>query len=107
MKYVDNKYEVSLPFKNESRPPVNYRQAVGQLMSLTHKFEQDPSLYSCYNDILLEYVELGFIEQLPFASSIKGHYLPHHPVMKESPTTPIRVVFNASSKCKGGISLND
>ena len=33
--------------------------------------------------------------------------MPHHPVYKKSATTPIRIVFNASSKPTGGKSLND
>ncbi|XP_068206266.1 uncharacterized protein [Palaemon carinicauda] len=32
VKRVDNKYEVSLAFKDENRPPVNYRIAIGQLI---------------------------------------------------------------------------
>ena len=107
VKYVDGKYEVSLPFKNENRPPLNYRVAIAQLRSLSSKFERDRTLYEHYNGILLEYVNLGFIEQLSDKAPIKGHYLPHHPVMKDSETTPIRIVYNASSKVKGELSLND
>ena len=34
-------------------------------------------------------------------------FLPHHAVLKESATTPLRIVFNASSKPADGRSLND
>ena len=107
VRYVNDKYEVSLPFKNELRPPVNYRIAIAQLNSLLRKFETDNSFYENYNSILLEYVQLGFIELVPDKSPIKGHYLPHHAVKKDSETTPLRIVFNASSKAKGELSLND
>ena len=41
-------------------------------------------------------------------SQVKGHYLPHHGVAKESKTTPLRVVFNTSAKSKSSdLSLND
>ena len=36
-----------------------------------------------------------------------GHYLPHHAVFKDSVTTPLRVVFNASAKVGDNLSLND
>lgn len=107
VKRVDNKYEVSLPFKDESRPPVNYRIAIGQLNSSLHRFESDPSLYAHYDKIIKDYVQSGFIEFIPSGSPIIGHYLPHHAVLKDSETTPIRIVFNASSKAKGELSLND
>ena len=36
------------------------------------------------------------------------HYLPHHPVKKESTTTPIRIVYDCSSRqSKEHASLND
>ncbi|XP_068226081.1 uncharacterized protein [Palaemon carinicauda] len=107
VKRVDNKYEVSLPFKDESRPPVNYRIAIGQSNSLLHRFGSDPSLYAHYDKIIKDYVQSGFIELIPSGSPIIGHYLPHHAVMKDSETTPIRIVFNASSKAKGELFLND
>ncbi|XP_075225766.1 uncharacterized protein LOC142326921 [Lycorma delicatula] len=39
-------------------------------------------------------------------SSTLVYYLPHHPVFKESSTTKVRVVFDASFK-SSGLSLND
>ncbi|KAK9499314.1 hypothetical protein O3M35_002367 [Rhynocoris fuscipes] len=55
-----------------------------------------------------EYEHLGHMRE------IKGddlhikprYYIPHHPVFKESTTTQIRVVFDASSKPPDGNSLN-
>ena len=38
---------------------------------------------------------------------VEGHYMPHHAVFKKSATTPLRIVFNASSKPNDGKSLND
>ncbi|XP_064081061.1 uncharacterized protein LOC135197835 [Macrobrachium nipponense] len=107
VKRVDNKYEGSLPFKDESRPLVKYRIAIGQLNSLLHRFESGPSLYAHYDKIIKDYVQSGFIELIPSGSPIIGHYLPHNAVLKDSETTPIRIVFNASSKAKGELSLND
>ena len=51
-------------------------------------------------------IEKEFIEEIP-NEPIAGHYIPHHPAFKKSATTPVRIVFNASSKLTDGTSLND
>ena len=107
---VDNQYFVELPFKNDERPPTNYRKSYGQLMSLSKSFASRPELFGQYSKIFNEYIELGFIEKVDNPSVVDGlsHYLPHHPVYKTSPTTPIRIVFNASSRANANAkSLND
>lgn len=35
------------------------------------------------------------------------HYLPHHAVFKNSTTTKLRTVFNASQPTSNGVKLND
>ena len=47
-----------------------------------------------------------FIEEIPNAP-IAGHFMPHHPVFKKSATTPMRIIFNASSKPTDRTSLNE
>ena len=37
----------------------------------------------------------------------RGHYIPHHAVHKDSPTTPIRIVYDCSCKQGKKSSLND
>lgn len=34
-------------------------------------------------------------------------YIPHHCILKDSTTTKLRIVFDASSRSSSGISLND
>ena len=70
MQKCESGYIVQLPFKDDTRPSVNYRTARGQLNHLVH-------------------------------------YMPHHAVFKKSATTPLRIIFNASSKPNEGKSLND
>ena len=96
--YSDSKYWVALPWKDDpSYLPSNYRVARGQLHSLISKLKADPVKYQQYDRIIRDYESQGFVE-LVEDESIKGHYLPHHCVEKQSSTTPIRIVFNASSK---------
>ena len=106
--YQDGRYTVRLPFKGPERPAVNFARALAQLHSM--KQSKRPDLFGNYQKILKEYLEAGFIEPVTLGDDVDGqvHYLPHHPVFKQSVTTPMRIVFNASSK--GGakeLSLND
>ena len=106
----EHQYWVALPWKGEERPPSNYRRALGQLTSLKKSFVARPKLFDQYESIFQEYLKMGFIEKVETPVVLEGstHYLPHHAVMKDSPTTPCRVVFNAASKPdKSSKSLNE
>ena len=99
-------YEDRLPFKSDERPPVNYRIAKGQLNSLQERMQNNPLLFQQYDAVIQDYVTKEFVEFISH-DKIEGHYLPHHPVFKNSLTTPLRIVFNASSKTPGNKSLKD
>ena len=70
--------------------------------------KQDPDLLTKCNDIFTSQKESKIIEEAPENCEIgKCHYLPHHPVIKESKdTTNVHIVFDASSKVEGP-SLNE
>ena len=99
-------YIVRLPFKSDARPSTNYRTMRGQLNSLAQRTAQDKKFYSYYNGVVDDYIVKDFIEEIP-SEPIIGHYTPHHPVYKKNSTTPIRIVFNASSKPTREKLLND
>ncbi|XP_068245307.1 uncharacterized protein [Palaemon carinicauda] len=103
---IGSHYSVDLPFKSNLRPPVNYCRAYGQFFSLARSFKNNPDFFEEYNQIFDNYLQLGFIEKVN--EPIFGHYLPHHGVRKDSATTHLRIVFNASSKqTVSDPSLND
>ena len=103
---IDGHYQVMLPFHSKDRPSSNFVCAKAQLDSLFyHKLRKDPVLKAQYDEVFSKYVNLNFIEQIPLDPQ-DGHYLPHHPVFKESSTTPVRASFNASSSSKTGLALN-
>ena len=106
--YEDNQYWVNLPWKlNPAVVPTNYRMARGQLNSLMRNLEKEPEKLKHYHEIIQDYVEKDFIEEVT-DQTVKGHYLPHHGVLKDSKTTPLRIVFNASAKINNEtLSLND
>ena len=107
IRYDENQYWVTLPWKEDPMLlPTNYQVARGQLNSLVSKLRKQPEKLKHYDDLLKDYLAQGFIEMVK-EETIKGHYLPHHGVEKKSSTTPIRIVFNASSKIRQSMSLND
>ena len=59
-----------------------------------------------YREFIKEFVDMGHLERAPSTSGL-CYYLPHHCVFKDSTTTKLRVVFDASSKSPNGKSLND
>ena len=110
VEYKDNQYWVNLPWKiNVPTLPTNYINAKGQLLHMWKKLRNNKPMLQQYHNILMSQRESNFIEKVehPVNHNI-GHYLPHHSVKKDSVTTPIRVVFNCSSRASKGVSsLND
>ena len=68
-----------------------------------------PELLRQYGAIVVEQERKGFIEQVPETDrTSRAHYITHHPVRKESSTTPIWIVYDCSCKqSHGSPSLND
>ncbi|UYV71441.1 hypothetical protein LAZ67_8003210 [Cordylochernes scorpioides] len=66
------------------------------------------NLYEDYDDIFRGWLDDGIIEKVPAEQhDAEAFYLPHRPVVKlSSGTTPIRPVFDASSKVYRSPSLN-
>ena len=106
MQQTESGYIVRLPFKDKTRPSVNYRTARGQLNQLVQLVENNEQFVQQYDKVVESCVEKEFIEQIP-NQRVEGHYMLHHAVFKKSATTPLRIVFNASSKPNEGKSLND
>lgn len=105
---AEGRYEVKLPWK-ESHPDIstNHEIAAKRLESTIKKLEKD-GFYKEYDEVLQEWVQEGVIEQVPQheLGNVK-HYLPHRHVVKESSTTKVRPVFDASAHVQREPSLND
>ncbi|XP_077257597.1 uncharacterized protein LOC143894832 isoform X2 [Temnothorax americanus] len=101
------RYEVCLPWKeNHPTLPMNRATAERRLESTSKKLKQD-GLYQAYDDVFQDWLNNGIIEELSSNEAKDyGHYLPHRHVVKENSTTRIRSVFDASSRERGGPSLN-
>ncbi|GFT27618.1 integrase catalytic domain-containing protein [Trichonephila clavipes] len=84
------------------------QMALRRLNSLWRRLVQDPKILELYRNFIREYLEMGHMEEVvEDEDSAIVYYLPHHGVYhQESKTTPLRVVFNASSITTSGESLN-
>ena len=113
IEFVDGKYSASLPWKEDyPKLPSNRSLALKRLHSLLSSLRKTPDKLKIYNNLIQEQLSLGFIERVVEESSCydnsKLHYIPHHAVKKDSPTTPIRIVYDCSAKAsKYSPSLNE
>ena len=108
--YDRGQYWVKFPLKDDRAClPNNKGPALSQLRGLMTRLHKEPALLDCYASAIQQLIDFDFVEPVLETSNDGAreiHYLPHHGVRKESISTPLRVVFNASSKSQGS-SLND
>jgi len=76
---------------------------------MIRKLTADPENLRKYNDIIQEQQSRGFIERVnnPDMANRVCHYIPHHAVLKDATTTPLRIVYDCSFKQGEQPSLND
>ncbi|XP_071653643.1 uncharacterized protein [Temnothorax longispinosus] len=105
------RFVVSYPFISDPPTFVDSRPvAVNRLRALERRFRSNGEFREGYNAFMQDYFDSGHMELAsdPFPADGRVYYLPHHGVYKlDSATTKLRVVFDASSKCPNGLSLND
>ena len=104
----DSRITVRLPFKSETRPSNNFQTAKQRMIALERKLKDHCDVKQQYRDFIRVFVDMGHLEKAHQTSGL-CYYLPHHCVfnLKESTTTKLCVVFDASSKSPIGNSLND
>ncbi|UYV69625.1 hypothetical protein LAZ67_7000025, partial [Cordylochernes scorpioides] len=105
---IEGRYEVALPWvQDKERIPSNRDLAENQLISVRRKLEEVGDMKE-YGQIFEEWMKQGIIEYAREDKLDGVHYLPHRPVYKRnSQTSRIRPVFNASARKRGKLSLND
>lgn len=109
----EGRFLVKLPFRKDSEgqtPVLGHSRStsVRQLFALERRFERNPLLKLHYIDVMRDYLTQGWLEPVPEKELRNySYYMPHHGVLKESTSTRLRVVYNASSKTSNGLSLND
>ena len=115
IKFNGERYEASLPWKDDNEPiPSVYQLCYNRLRSLHQKLRRDPQLLEEYDQTIKEQLQMEIIEEVPQVESNNKfsedvHYLPHHAVLRQDrQTTKVRVVYDGSAKSPNIVySLND
>ena len=108
IEFRNGSYYAPLPWKPDHPPlPSNLRLCKQRLEQVTSRFTK-LGLMDAYRKVMAEHLSNGYIEEvqdLQHPWPEEGcHYLPHFFVLKDSETTPLRIVFAANT---GKVSLND
>lgn len=111
IKYKNGRYETRLLWRQDyGELGNNYDVAKRRLFSLNNSFRLNEKLYLRYKDILKEQLNDDIIEEVKPKSGNKSerYFMPHHGVVRElKETTKVRICYDASSKAKNEISLNE
>ncbi|GFS41805.1 uncharacterized protein TNIN_192211 [Trichonephila inaurata madagascariensis] len=104
MVYTNKRYETRLLWKEDSRE-------LKSNCEIAKRLKKNEELHLKYDEIIKEHLRDGIIERvnLDLDQNINsGYFLPHHAVVcEQKDSTKVRIVFDASSKGKGALSLND
>ncbi|GMT02408.1 hypothetical protein PENTCL1PPCAC_24582, partial [Pristionchus entomophagus] len=107
----DNDCIVQYSIKPEAKSelPTSYDLASPRLNSTIKTLSEQRSYLEYYDSIINDQLSLGQIEKVdPNDSEGIIHYLAHQPVLRpDKPTTPLRIVYDASAHLKNKPSLND
>lgn len=102
------RFTVSMPFRDNVEPNLgeSKKAALAILFQLENKFKSNPKLKAQYSEAIKDAMEKGHLVRVE--QPLKNpHYIPHHAVFKDSTTTKLRTVYNASRATSNGKSLND
>lgn len=108
----DGYYVVRFPWR-PNHPPLPSNKTICERLTraLARKLGRQPTMLQLYGKIITEQEQRQFIERAPDENDqlvTEVHYIPHHPVYKNSSTTPVRIVYNCSCRqSPKHASLND
>ncbi|XP_063442104.1 uncharacterized protein LOC134722415 [Mytilus trossulus] len=111
IEFQGGQYIAKLPWKREhDQLPTNFSIAKRRTESVIRRLDREPGMLKTYDDIIKNQELKGFIEKIEDeeCDDKTVHYIPHHPVRKDSLTTPIRIVYDCSCRQSDQYpSLND
>lgn len=103
------RFTVQMPLaKDPSCLGDSKQTALNRLEALWKRLVRNPEMLTLYRNFIREYQTMGhMVEIVEEEEPAVTYYLPHHGVYRPTnSTTPLRVVFNASSVTSTGESLN-
>lgn len=102
-------YHVPLPFKDSPEQlGDSFHVACRRLLHLEKKLEASVELKQGYHSAIMELIDNNFMVVSDDQSKTSGYFIPHHMISKpDSPSSKLRVVYDASCKTSTGSSLND
>jgi hypothetical protein len=104
---TSGKFIVRLPFKVEHKQLGETRPAaLKRFHNLERKLMKEPRLRELYVEFMRDYKEAGHMQLRSSGTIGERCYIPHHGVLKESSTTRLRAVYDASLASSTGVSLN-
>ena len=97
---TDGSYTARFPWEKDHLPlPTNSVVCEKRTRVTIKRLSQTPDLIYTHGTIIKEQEKRGFIEKISNTTPNHNlHYLPYHPVKKDSPNTPIRIVYDCSCK---------
>ncbi|XP_014675991.1 PREDICTED: uncharacterized protein LOC106815968 [Priapulus caudatus] len=110
----DGTYQISLPWRKSPQGlPNNHDYAVKRFLNLEKQFKNKPRQWEVYCKQMEDQVKRGVARVVSAdemandaKASRKMWFLPHFGVLKDSQTTPVRVVYDGKATYQGH-SLND
>ena len=102
-RHNDSRYEIGVPWKDDTKLPNNYFLVKAQLQPLENRFQQEPDLVCRYNQTIEADIEKRFVEETqrqPNFMNSQLWYLSHHPVELKL-KKKVKRVTNAASVYKG------
>ncbi|KAF8354071.1 hypothetical protein PRIPAC_95694 [Pristionchus pacificus] len=108
---VGNHYQVQYYLKPEiTQLPTNKELSFSRLKSTVNSLIKNSKNLEFYDSIIKDQLSAGMIEETNslIPTDHQCHYLAHQAVLRpDKPTTPLRIVYDASAKLKGKLCLND
>ncbi|CAA9994968.1 unnamed protein product, partial [Nesidiocoris tenuis] len=106
----EGRFVVRLPFRQSPNLLGSSKStAVQRFFSNERRLQKFPEIRKLYVDLVKEYESEGVISRIGLLENVddRGFFLPHHGVYRAGhPSTPLRIVWNASAPSSSKYTLN-